>query len=115
MHDDRVFRIAFSPSSERVCACDDSFSLQIHILSVLAWSSRHHACPEPLTTALEFASSSFVQMMVLGHWADPPHFESKSVTDTRATTDKNDPFLNVGFKHGWVDKMGQNATWGSGV
>ena len=44
-------------------------------------------------------------------------FESKSVTDTRATTDKNDPFLNMGFKHGkkWVDKMGQNAIWGSGV
>ena len=35
-------------------------------------------------------------------------FESKSVTDTRATTDKNDPFLNMGFKHGkkWVDKNG---------
>ena len=26
-------------------------------------------------------------------------FESKSFTDTRATTDKNDPFLNMGFKH----------------
>ena len=35
-------------------------------------------------------------------------FESKSVIDTRATMDKNDPFLNVGFKHGkkWVDKNG---------
>ena len=34
-------------------------------------------------------------------------FESKSVTDTRATTGKNDPFLNMGFKHGtkWVDKQ----------
>ena len=34
--------------------------------------------------------------------------ESKSVTDTRATTDKNDLFLNMGFKHGkkWVDKNG---------
>ena len=28
-----------------------------------------------------------------------------SVTDTRATTDKNDPLLNMVFKHGkWVDK-----------
>ena len=35
-------------------------------------------------------------------------FETKSVTDTRATTDKNDPFLNMGFKHGkkWVNKNG---------
>ena len=35
--------------------------------------------------------------------------------DTRATTDENDPFLNAGFKHGkkWVEKMGQNATWGA--
>ena len=35
-------------------------------------------------------------------------FESKSVTDARATTDKNDPFLNMRFKHGkkWVDKNG---------
>ena len=35
-------------------------------------------------------------------------FESKSVTDTRATTDKNDTFLNKEFKHGkkWVDKSG---------
>ena len=45
-------------------------------------------------------------------------FESKSVTDTRATTDINDPFLNMEFKHGkkwgW-SKMGQNATWRSGV
>ena len=44
-------------------------------------------------------------------------FESKCVTDTRATTDKNDPFLNWGSntgKSGWT-KMGQNATWGSGV
>ena len=24
--------------------------------------------------------------------------ETESVTDTRATTDKNDPFLNVGFQ-----------------
>ena len=42
--------------------------------------------------------------------------ESKSVTDTRATTDKNDPLLNMGFKHGksgWTE-MGQNAIWGSG-
>ena len=33
-------------------------------------------------------------------------FKSESVTDTRATTDKNDPFLNMGFKHGkkWMDK-----------
>ena len=38
-------------------------------------------------------------------------------TDTRATTDKNDPFLNMGFKHGkngWT-KNGANAIWGSGV
>ena len=44
-------------------------------------------------------------------------FEPESVTDTRAT-DKNDPFLNMGFKHtrksGWT-KMGQIATWSSGV
>ena len=35
----------------------------------------------------------------------------------RATTDKNDPFLNGRFKHwknGWT-KTGQNAIWGSGV
>ena len=36
----------------------------------------------------------------------------------RAMTDKNDPFLNVGFKHwkksGWT-KMGQNTILGSGV
>ena len=25
-------------------------------------------------------------------------FESTSATDSRATTDKNDPFLNTGFK-----------------
>ena len=33
-------------------------------------------------------------------------FESNSVTDTKATTDKNDPFLKMGCKHGkkWVDK-----------
>ena len=45
-------------------------------------------------------------------------FESKSVTDTRATTDKNDPFLNMGFKHGKKvggQKKGQNAIWSSGV
>ena len=37
-------------------------------------------------------------------------FESESITDTR-TMDKNEPFLNKGFKHGkqWVDKNGQNA------
>ena len=28
------YRIAFSPSSVRVCACDNSLSLQIHLLSV---------------------------------------------------------------------------------
>ena len=41
-------------------------------------------------------------------------FESKSVTDTRATTDKNDPFLNMGFKHGkkWVDKHGAKCNMG---
>ena len=36
-------------------------------------------------------------------------FETKSVTDTRVTTDKNDPFLNTGFKH-W-----KKWVWGSGV
>ena len=44
-------------------------------------------------------------------------FESKSVANTRATTDKNDPFLNLGSnsgKSGWT-KMEQNAIWGSGV
>ena len=43
-------------------------------------------------------------------------FQSKSVTDTRATTDKNDPFLNVGFKHGkkWVDKNGAKCNMGFG-
>ena len=43
-------------------------------------------------------------------------FESKSVTDTRATTDKNDPFLNMGFKHGkkWVDKNGAKCNMGFG-
>ena len=40
--------------------------------------------------------------------ADRRGFESESVTDTRATTDNNDPFLNVGFKHWkkWVDRNG---------
>ena len=44
-------------------------------------------------------------------------FETKSVTDTRATTDKNDPFLNMGFKHGkkWVDKNGAKCNMGFGV
>ena len=43
-------------------------------------------------------------------------FDSKSVTDTRATTDKNDPFLNMGFKHGkkWVDKNGAKCNTGLG-
>ena len=43
-------------------------------------------------------------------------FESKCVTDTRATTDKNDPFLNMGFKHGkkWVDKNGAKCNMGFG-
>ena len=43
-------------------------------------------------------------------------FESKSVTDTRATTDKNDAFLNMGFKHGkkWVDKNGAKCNMGFG-
>ena len=43
-------------------------------------------------------------------------FESKSVTDTRATTDKNDPFLNMGFKHWkkWVDKNGAKCDMGFG-
>ena len=43
-------------------------------------------------------------------------FESKSVTDTRATTDKNDPFLNVGFKHGKkrVDKNVAKCKMGFG-
>ena len=43
-------------------------------------------------------------------------FESKSVIDTRATTDKNDPFLNKGFKHGkkWVDKNGAKCNMGFG-
>ena len=38
-------------------------------------------------------------------------FESESVTDT---TDKNDPFLNMGFKHGkkWVDKNGAKCNMG---
>ena len=37
-----------------------------------------------------------------------------SVTDTKATTDKNDPFLNMGFKHGkkWVDKNGEKLQCG---
>ena len=41
-------------------------------------------------------------------------FESESVTDTRATTDKNDQFLNMGFKHGkkWVDKNGAKMQYG---
>ena len=35
---------------------------------------------------------------------------------TRATTDKNDPFLNMGFKHGkkWVDKNGAKCNMGFG-
>ena len=43
-------------------------------------------------------------------------FESKSVTDTRATTDKIDPFLIMGFKHGkkWVDKSGAKCNMGFG-
>ena len=43
-------------------------------------------------------------------------FESKSVADTRATTDKNDPFLNMGFKHEkkWVDKNGAKCNIGFG-
>ena len=34
----------------------------------------------------------------------------------RATTDKNDPFLNMGFKHGkkWVDKNGAKCNMGFG-
>ena len=41
-------------------------------------------------------------------------FESKSVTDSRATTDKNDSFLNMGFKHGkkWVDTNGAKCNVG---
>ena len=40
--------------------------------------------------------------------------ESESVTDTRATTNKNDPFLNMGFKHWkkWVDKNGAKCNMG---
>ena len=40
----------------------------------------------------------------------------ESVTDTRATTDKNDPFLKKGFKHGqkWVDKNGAKCNVGFG-
>ena len=43
-------------------------------------------------------------------------FETKSVTDTRATTDKNDPFLNMGLKHGkqWVEKNGAKCNMGFG-
>ena len=42
-------------------------------------------------------------------------FESGSVIDTRATTDKNDPFLSVGFtgKSGWT-KNGSNCNVGFG-
>ena len=51
-------------------------------------------------------------------FAEGRGFESKSVTDTRATTDKNDPIFEHGVqtreKSGWTN-MGQNATWGSGV
>ena len=38
------------------------------------------------------------------------------VSQTRATTDKNDPFLNMGFKHGkkWVDKNGAKCNMGFG-
>ena len=48
--------------------------------------------------------------------ADRRGFESKSVTNTRATTDKNDPFLYMGFKHGkkWVDKNGAKCNMGFG-
>ena len=48
--------------------------------------------------------------------AEERGFESKSVIDTRATTDKNDPFLNMGFKHGekWVDKNGAKCNMGFG-
>ena len=45
-------------------------------------------------------------------------FESKSVTDTRVTTDKNDPFWNMGFKHEKkrMDKNGAKCNMGfSGV
>ena len=39
-------------------------------------------------------------------FAEGRGFESNSVTDTKATTDKNDSFLKMGCKHGkkWVDK-----------
>ena len=43
-------------------------------------------------------------------------FESKSVTDTRATTEKIDPFLNIGFKRGksgWT-KNGAKCNMGFG-
>ena len=41
-------------------------------------------------------------------------FETKSFTDTRATSDKNDPFLTMGFKHGetWVDKKWGRMQYG---
>ena len=48
--------------------------------------------------------------------AEERGFESESVCDTRATTDKNGPFLNMGFKHGkkWVDKNGAKCNMGFG-
>ena len=47
--------------------------------------------------------------------AEERGFESESVTDTRATTDKKDPFFNMGFKHGkWVDKNGAKCSMGFG-
>ena len=45
-------------------------------------------------------------------------FETESVTNTKATTDQNYPFLNMGFKHGikWVDKNAAKCNiWSSGV
>ena len=50
-------------------------------------------------------------MVFPGSWEG---FEIFSVMDTRATTDKNDPFLNAGFKHGkkWVDKNGAKCNMG---
>ena len=48
--------------------------------------------------------------------AEERGFESKSVTDTRATTDNNDPSLIMVFKHGkkWVDKNGATCNMGFG-
>ena len=38
-------------------------------------------------------------------------FETECVTNTKATTDENDPFLHMGFKHGikWVDKNARSG------